>query len=125
MKHRRPANPSKESDRPDMPVFQFRIDFDPAPKPRDFSKRLLGQVLSMGLDCYIGGLGGFSLSYGVVMGGRRDVTSADREAFAEWVRRQGMACRVALGDLEPFGESVITRDVTECVFHVEPAEGGR
>ena len=105
-------------------VVQYRIHhhfrdpqwINPPGRIEEFVINLLREIFGRGWDCYNSGLGGGVVTYGVLYNPKGDMTIADRDSFAQWLRDQPIRASVGLGDTEPFGSSDIMREGMEFVF---------
>lgn len=70
--------------------------------------------------CIWGNQGGMATVYGLLY--REDettnITIADRERIADWIRSQRIDCTATFGDPEPEDSYDMMRDLTELVFEV-------
>ncbi|MFG0295548.1 MAG: hypothetical protein ACF8PG_06540, partial [Maioricimonas sp. JB045] len=102
-------------------LIRYAGDANHPDRMREFSDGLHRYITGdVGLACLWGGQGGMATVYGVLYheDETTNITIADREQIAGWIREQRIDCTVSFGDPEPIDSYDMMRDLTELVFDV-------
>ena len=103
-------------------LIRYAKNVNPPNRMRDLSDGLRRYITDEAkLECLWGGQGGMATVYGVIY--RKDeaanITVADRETIANWIRKQQIDCTATFGDPDPMDAYDMMRDFSELVFEVQ------
>ena len=109
-----------------MPIYLFLFDFEfpPGVNPPDakmrFEEELMAFLRARRVRVLLGQQGGCAYTYGVVHRKRWGVKETDRQAFADWIKKQPLRCTARLGRLEEDTPTTdLVREITESRFEVD------